>query len=597
MSTTSDTNQKEVAISSVQNSGAIGSAQDSEAPKDQSTWEQWLDRIVGLQLFAFAMFIFGVNILRSLQSSDTGWLAKTGEYILLNQRLPVDDIFSWTMPDRGWTVYQWLYMLLAGTMLHCGGLWLVGLSAAVMSAIVFVWLLPSQMLKHNVRLPYIFGLLALVVSPAWFWARPQLISFLLIPVLFALLERFRTTGYTRALWSLPLLMVIWVNGHSFWFIGLLIIASYLIPGIVKASGTAQRKKLSLLLAASFGAVLLNPYGVDIITYNCSFLTEPDFSSIDELQPQLITHWKENQQTVLYFVGAWALLIFQRKHVPKNGFLLALCGTIAAFRFFRFVPVGILLTWPFVAIALGKITLTAKEPDALSRIFRSPALPAFAVALSVLAFCYWYPVNKPTWFIHSGSNQDAVSVIKKHPELRPGMLTDAAVGCSLIVEGLAPVFIDTRFDFYGKQFCDEWLDCLRVRTDWRPYMKKWNIKSVCLANKYKLYEELKKAPDWLCVFDDDLNSIWVPDTVDGRKVYEMARLTPGCDELRALKPKVQERVAKNLSHKSMINGKAFLAIGDKTRALDEFRRAKLWTPSSAIASRYVEQLTAARQRLQ
>jgi len=320
------------------------------------------------------------------------------------------------------------------------------------------------------------------------------------------------------------------------------------------------------------------------------LTEPDFATINELQPVLITHWQENTQAILYFVVSWAVLIIQRKHVPKSGFFLALCGTLAAFRFFRYVPVGILMTWPFVAIALGKFSMTVKEPDALSRFFRSPALPAFALLLSVLAYGYWYPVDKPTWFVHSQSNQDAVSIIKKHPELRPGLMCDAAVGCSLIVEGLAPVFIDTRFDFYGKQFCEDWLATVNARNDWRAYLKKWNVKSLCIADKYELHNLLKASPDWLLVFDDDLTSIWVPNTADGRKLFEMARLTPGCDELRAMEPKVQEKIAKNLAHKSVINGEAFLARGDKARALEEFHRARQWTPKSAIASKYVRELS-------
>lgn len=573
------------------------SGSDSGDTSTESVFDFWLDTIAAAMFFAFAMFVFGVNILRTLQSSDTGWLAKTGEYILLNHHLPASDIFSFTLPDRGWTVYQWLYMLFAGALLHSGGLWLVGLSAAVMCSLVFVWMLPSQMLKQNVRLPYIFGLLALVVTPAFFWARPQLISFLLIPTFINVLERFRATGSIRKLWSLPLLMVIWVNGHSFWFIGLLIMASYLIPAIIKSDDSATKKKLGLVMAACLGAVLINPYGFGIVSYNLSFLTEPDFAGIDELQPQMITLWRENGQAWLYFIVTWVCLIIQRKHIPQSGFVLALCGTLAAFRFFRFVPVGVLLTWPFLAIALGKFSATMKEGDEFSRLFKSPALPTFALLFSALMYVYWYPVDKPTWFVHSWSNQDAVSILKKHPQLRAGLLCDAAVGCSLIVEGLDPVFIDTRFDFYGKKFCDDFVATMRAQNDWRAYMKKWNVKSICLCDKYPLNIQMKASPDWLLVFDDGLNSIWLPNTAEGRKLFETVRLTPGCEELRAMKPKVQEKVAKNLANKGVTDGQALLVRGEQGRALEEFRRAKQWQPQSEIASRYVKQLSEAGQKLQ
>ena len=127
-----------------------------------------------------------------------------------------------------WVPYQWLFELLLGSLFQTGGLWLVGLVAALFSAVVYFWILPQQMLKEHVRLPVVGALLILVMSPVWFWARPQLVSFVLIPVFINLLESFRTGGYCRKLWLLPLLMVLWCNAHSFWFIGLLVVGAYVL---------------------------------------------------------------------------------------------------------------------------------------------------------------------------------------------------------------------------------------------------------------------------------------------------------------------------------------------------------------------------------
>ncbi len=483
--------------------------------------ETWGTACGGVALFLFSIFSFASNAWRVFQSADTAWLVRTGEYIL-GHGLPTTDLFSWTCPGRPWVVYQWLFEAGTGFLYQINGFWMVGLGAYLLSALVCLWLMPAQMLRAGVKSVYVFGLLSLVFTAVWFFARPQLVSFLLIPVFVNLLEHLRVNGFTRRQWLLPLLMVLWTNSHSFWFVGLSMILLYVLGLFPKASSKTRISLLTVLLTSVL-AVLVNPYGFQLITYNCSFLTETD-PGIWELQPHLVLHPFVNIEVVSYFVLVWSAMIYGRSNVPLIGLLLAAISTVAALCCYRFTPVAILLSWPYAGLALAKISFAQLDAeDSTDRISRISFvvrksllrwLPLVAVIVGIAGYTFEYPLNKPIWFTYANSNQKAVEYLKKHPQLLDRMFCDDAVGCSLIYEKLALVFIDNRFDFYGKKFYDEYQSCMHAEGDWQGYLDNWKISSICIKTNCSLYRELKCSKNWNSLYDDGVTSVWQRIT-DGR----------------------------------------------------------------------------------
>lgn len=488
----------------------------TETERSLDPMESTISTLIGCGLMVYCMYLFWGSASAVFQSADTAWLIKTGQYILQNG-LPKSDIFSWTCYGQSWVVYQWLFECALGWLFGAGGLWLVGLFSCLMAACVYFFILPAQMLRQGVQLPYVFGLLSMVVSPYGFWARPQQVSFILIPVFITILERVRTRGHSRTLWLLPPLMVLWVNCHSFWFIGLLMIAAY---GISMLSSEVSRRVrvsyLSVLLLSAM-AVLVNPYGWSIITYNLSFLTQPDFKNIQELQPLLFSDPMASCGFICYLTIAWLVLIAGRKKVPLAGLILGAAGTAAACLVHRFVPVAVLLTWPFVGMILaasehtGQQAVPARRQNSLTLL----VLASIAIMFPITSFTIQFPRSERLWFTHKNSNQEAIQFLSKHPELTRKLFSDPDVGCSQILEGMLPVFVDSRFDMYGSKFCDEYTNCMKGRKGWSDYLKKWNISTICITTECGLYRELKRTSGWLTVFDNGLTSIWLQNTKSGR----------------------------------------------------------------------------------
>lgn len=489
---------------------------------DASLIERVLFALATAGLIAYCLISFQANIWRVLQSSDTAWLARTGEYIVTNRRLPETDIFSWTADTQPWTAYQWLFEAICGFMFTYGGLWLVGLFAALAAAAVYFWLMPAQMIGQGVRPPYVFGLLSLTMNPVWFWARPQLVSFILIPVFLNILESYRLSRSVRRLLPLPPLMVLWANCHSFWFIGLLLVLAYTIPAL--AERQHARAPVIALACSCALAVLVNPYGWHLITYTLSFTTQPDFGTIWELQPGLLKDPSSNLGVIVYLSLAWLAILSSRKHVPVSLLLPAALSTAAAVMYYRFLPVAILITWPAIGLVLAGNSFTGQSvgqsggPASARRrasLMAQAALAATAAATAIFAYTSHFSNREAVWFTHSNSNKGAVGFLKKNPALRKRMFADAAMGCSQILEGMTPVFIDTRFDFYGKPFCDAATACLKADGDWPAFLREYAIETVCVSSQYALYREMERAPGWAKVFGDGDYGIWKSEAAELR----------------------------------------------------------------------------------
>lgn len=511
--------------------------------------EWWFGNAFALVFFWQCLASFGSNVDRVFQSSDTAWLIKTGQYIMLHG-LPATDPFSYTCTGKSIVVYQWVFALAAGALFSAGGLWLVGLAAAVIVALIIFCLMPGMMLRQGVKPVYMLGLLSLTNCPPWFWARPQLVSFFLIPVFSMLLESYRKDGLQKKHWLLPLLMVLWVNAHSFWFIGLAMVAFYLLKGLIGAD-SPLRMRLILLLCGCLLAPFASPYGPHLIAYNLTFLSQPDFGNIRELQPDLLRYADRHRGILTYLTIAVLALFVGRRKVPLPGLVLSAASICAALMFYRFVPVAVLLTWPYLGLALGQCHFAAvdrldqanRDANRAGGFFTSLAIAALTISFAAAAYIVRFPIRQPIWFTYLNSNHDAVMFIKQHPQLKERMFCDAAVGCSEIFEELGPVFIDTRFDFYGRKFCQQYYDCINATGDWQAYFKSWHIAAACITNDWPLYKELKKS--WLPIFDDGSCSIWQPDTERNRQLMEAGLSDRAGNNLyRRFKYKVKSRPITN-----------------------------------------------------
>lgn len=250
---------------------------------------------------------------------DLGWHMRVGEEIWLQQEVPHNDKYSYTMPQHDWVDHEWLVDAFMWRLNTLGAWWLV---AAVFTGLTvlpfFVWIRRSESF-FALWLIFLAGIFTLHFAGV----RPQMISFFFLFVLLELLDK-------RKIVFLPVLFFVWANLHAGFAAGLFVWGIY----IVAYHGRDIRQLVweLLVLLLSLGATLLNPYGYDLY--------------------KEILHVASSQETMQY-IGEWRPL----NHFPLLSFWI-LCGILIGLLVFGKGYQKIKKPTMFVAAAAFLLTLVS-----------------------------------------------------------------------------------------------------------------------------------------------------------------------------------------------------------------------------------------------
>ncbi|MBX9677782.1 MAG: hypothetical protein K2X38_03380 [Gemmataceae bacterium] len=160
----------------------------------------------------FVLFC-GLNYFSPLADLDWSWQVRTGEQIVRTRSLRVADEFTYTIADKPLQDFEWLYeVLLYGTWsaFGMGGLKLL----RVLFVAAPLWILAQRLRQENFAWHGIALTLLLcfvVLAQAWN-LRPMLVTTIGLLLVSGWLHDHCTRG--RQLdWKLPVVMLIWANGH------------------------------------------------------------------------------------------------------------------------------------------------------------------------------------------------------------------------------------------------------------------------------------------------------------------------------------------------------------------------------------------------
>jgi len=193
-----------------------------------------------------AFWIRGILLL----DPDFGWHLRLGE-IIINQGFPKTDPFSYSMPSYPFIDYEWGSNVLIYLGYNIVGT--VGLAAIyAVIGVGALWLMVDRKSIYSLA-PFLFGSGVMIGAAG---IRPQVISWLFLAILLRLLTN--ETTWKKWKWVLPFLMIVWVNLHGSFPIGLAI------AGLILALRWYQNRKIDIqdmiVLFLSAGATLINPYG-------------------------------------------------------------------------------------------------------------------------------------------------------------------------------------------------------------------------------------------------------------------------------------------------------------------------------------------------
>lgn len=259
----------------------------------------WLRHLSWTRL-VFIGFFMATGLGAMMHDPDYFWHLRTGQYLAEHRALPAGDIFSFTFAGQPWVLHEWLFELLLHAMHTLGGEWGVRLLVALLSTatLALVHVMARQFVRSPVQALLItlvcFVLLKLGASP-----RPHLLTYVGLSITLLALVRLKYQHDSRWLWGLPVFMVVWVNAHAGYVIGLALMGlwvgcEWLLHWLAGAGDAAARQRLRLataLTGLTMLASVINPdlhrhwlYPLQVMTMEASrsYISEwhsPDFHAL------------------------------------------------------------------------------------------------------------------------------------------------------------------------------------------------------------------------------------------------------------------------------------------------------------------------------
>jgi len=469
-------------------------------------------------LVLFALQLVSAGMFHTIDP-DMWWHLRTGD-LIWNEGIPRQDPFSFTVAGGEWITHEWLTEVLMWVLYAAGGLPLAALGFACLSGLAF-WLVYrcSDGQPYLASLPTVLGVLAAAPS---FGVRPQVLNMLFMAMFVAVVEGVRRGRLDKnRLWLLPLATIVWVNFHSGYLLGVVLLAIYAVGEVL--DGWIERgelgdldlpRRLAFAAAGCLAAALFNPNGWHIWLYPFDTLGS-------DLMQQNIIEWSSpNFHQAPYWpfaamlgLGVLSFLVSpKRPHVTD---VLLFLGTgFAGLLSRRHIALFAIATIPVIARALTEAIrgtaafpiLAAPREDEVSGT--KARLNLIILLVGVLSTVGWRisTLARNESVIATVFPVAAVDHLQKTGlAQRRGFNTYTWGG--YLVWRRVPVFIDGRADVYG-DFMGEYLKTFRLTKDWREPLERFQVDYVLIEGDSTIGTVLEASGGWRVDYSDDVARVFV-----------------------------------------------------------------------------------------
>lgn len=336
----------------------------------------WLDvlLVAGVLVFAFLIASFPVSNPDFFRQLATGRLVAKGEYPF--------GVDPFVYSGDGYIVnHSWLFGLLMYYLYQfptVGGAVVVIFKALLTAALAELMVRSARRPGQSMWIPSVCTALAILVLSPRLYLQSTCLSYAFLGLTLWLLTTVRPGG-NRYWWLLPPLFALWVNCDSWFFLGPLTVALYLVGELLQhalsgeeaaadhpAAPTADMRKLGMVLAVGVAACLINPHHFHALTLPDEFGFTPAGNLVEGdphfraqfLSPLRKDYYESNLGWSVAGLAYWPLLLL---------------GLTSFAMVFGQVPWWRLLVW------MG---------FALMSLYNTRAVPFFAVVAGPIAALNW-----------------------------------------------------------------------------------------------------------------------------------------------------------------------------------------------------------------
>ncbi len=479
-----------------------------------------------------------------LRPHDFWWHAKAGQVIATTGRIPSVDTFSYTVPGKAYPSYQiywFMELLLFGVYSLGGSALVVFVHSLIITAAYGLLLWLCLRLSGSWRVAALCTLFAAALGLNDWNVRPQaiapLLAVVLLWVIYFVQSAQETQGASRtSLRWLALVfasMLVWVNSHGSFFVGLILLGIWLcdeVWQVLKARlagegwGRVRRLRepcLALLVAAL--ACLINPRGIGIVTYLGSM-------GGNTVVQNLVPEWAPSSFDTLH--GSFFLT-----GLLLSATVLALSSRQPSFfqmvTFLVFAALGLKtlrgVIWFGIVLAPVLADHLPNLGEQARRMVKQPFGPQtegqsvllnYVLAGLVLFGAFfslpWFKggmsfLGEKAGLLSSETPVEATRYLLREQLPNP-LFHDMSFGSYLIwaAQPEYPVFVDPRIDLYPADVWRDYIGLSAARDDWEATLDEYGINTLMLSldTQWLLVEAARESPHWRLIFADAHTVIFV-----------------------------------------------------------------------------------------
>lgn len=274
-------------------------------PAHRSAWS-WFEvgTTAGILSIYAALLTHPIN----LTVGDLGRHLKNGELVIQNGLIARANLFSYTESDYPFINHHWGSGALFYIIENISGF--QGLSLAFVAiSVATVWVFLNLAAKLSSF--SIAAVLAVVCMPIWITRheiRPEIFTYLLSGLFLQILWGYKNGRLQfRGLWFLPLLQVLWVNLHIYFFLGIVLVGILLFESVIKqltpesSEPKKQSKQVVAVLLGTLLASCLNPAGVSGALYPLFIMQGYEFPVLENYSVPMVLRAGFNFLPLNYFL--------------------------------------------------------------------------------------------------------------------------------------------------------------------------------------------------------------------------------------------------------------------------------------------------------
>ena len=473
------------------------------------------------KFFLFLVFcgIF-LFVIRPLEDPDFWWHVKTGQLILQDKQIPFFDVYSFTATGRPWIAHEWLTELFMFILYNTGGVILTTLVFSVFILTAF-WLTILR-IEDKSNLYAIGGALLLggILSTPVLWPRPQIFTILYTSIFLVFLDIYLKTGKLSTLIPLPVIMLLWVNQHGAFIVGLGVIGIFFLGRFIDAlikiiqekrnlKGVFDKSTLILifLLLVCTLFTLINPNGIRILAYPFQTVNDASLQQFNQEWASPDFHERTWIPLAVMYLSLIGFGLKSNKPVSTTNILLILVFGFMALSALKHVALFALVAIPVLADQISSV-IPFNDQNRKDRFIRPFSLVVLLGAIYLFVNTLVHFDQKQEIVTRERFPVDAVNYMTKN-QINGRILNSYNWG-GYLIWNLYPqykVYIDGRCDMYGAEFVTHYVDIYFAKPGWQESLDEEMIEYVLVETGTYISAALQQTQDWHLLYEDEVSVLF------------------------------------------------------------------------------------------